>query len=64
MTDLEMMETTEKEPSLEGATSEELARAIYDILDNKKARDLMMRAPSKVSEEQLKDVHIELENDV
>ena len=40
MTELEMMETTEKEPSLEGATSAELAEAIYEILDNKKARDL------------------------
>jgi ribosome-associated protein len=38
MTDIEMME--EKEKSLEGATSKELAEAIYDILDNKKARDL------------------------
>ena len=40
MTDLEFMELTEKEPSLEGATSKELAEAIYDILDNKKARDV------------------------
>ena len=38
MTDLETMEI--KEPSLEGATSAELAEAIYDILDNKKAKDL------------------------
>ena len=38
MTDIEMME--EKETSLEGVTSKELAEAIYDILDNKKARDL------------------------
>ena len=40
MTELEIMEQTEKEPSLEGATSAELAEAIYEILDNKKARDL------------------------
>ena len=38
MTDIEMME--EKEKSLEGVTSKELAEAIYEILDNKKARDL------------------------
>ena len=38
MTDIEMME--EKETSLEGVSSKELAEAIYDILDNKKARDL------------------------
>ncbi len=38
MTDLEMME--EKEKSLEGVSSKELAEAIYEILDNKKARDL------------------------
>ena len=40
MTELEIMETTEKEPSLENATPAELAEAIYNILDNKKARDL------------------------
>lgn len=40
MTDLEFMETKEKEPSLEGATPAQLAEAIYDILDNKKARDV------------------------
>ena len=40
MTELEMMEAKEKEPSLERATSAELAEAIYDILDNKKARDV------------------------
>lgn len=38
MTDIEIME--EKEKSLEGVTSKELAEAIYEILDNKKARDL------------------------
>ena len=36
MTDIEVME----EKSLEGVTSKELAEAIYEILDNKKARDL------------------------
>ena len=40
MTDIEMME--EKETSLEGVSSKELAEAIYEILDNKKARDLKM----------------------
>ena len=40
MTELEFLETTEKEPSLEGASPAELAEAIYNILDNKKARDL------------------------
>ena len=38
MTDIEIME--EKEKSLEGVTSKELAEAIYEILDNKKAKDL------------------------
>ena len=38
MTDIETMEV--KETSLEGATSKELAEAIYEILDNKKAKDL------------------------
>ena len=38
MTDLETMEI--KETSLEGATAAELAEAIYEILDNKKAKDL------------------------
>ena len=33
-------------------------REIIAFPKNKKARDLLMRAPSKVSEEQLKDVHI------
>ena len=40
MTEFEILETTEKEPSLEGASPAELAEAIYNILDNKKARDL------------------------
>ncbi len=35
-------------------------REIIAFPKNKKARDLLMRAPSVVSEEQLKDVHIEL----
>ena len=38
MTELEIMET--KEPSLEGVSSKELADAIYEILDNKKAKDV------------------------
>ena len=36
-------------------------REVIAFPKNKKARDLLMRAPSKVSEEQLKDVHIRLE---
>ena len=36
-------------------------REVIAFPKNKKARDLLMRAPSKVSEEQLKDVHIKLE---
>ena len=40
MTDIEILENEVKETSLEGVTSKELAEAIYDILDNKKARDL------------------------
>ena len=40
MTELEFLDTTEKEPSLEGSSPAELAEAIYNILDNKKARDL------------------------
>ena len=35
-------------------------REIIAFPKNKKARDLLMRAPSVVSEQQLKDVHIEL----
>lgn len=35
-------------------------REIIAFPKNKRARDLLMRAPSVVSEEQLKDVHIEL----
>ena len=33
-------------------------REVIAFPKNKKARDLLMRAPSKVSEQQLKDVHI------
>ena len=35
-------------------------REIIAFPKNKKARDLLMRAPSQVTEQQLKDVHIEL----
>ncbi|MCI8965847.1 MAG: aspartate--tRNA ligase [Clostridia bacterium] len=45
---------------------EENIREVIAFPKNKKARDLLMRAPSKVSEEQLRDVHIKLnleEND-
>lgn len=38
-------------------------REVIAFPKNKKARDLLMRAPSKVSEEQLKDVHIKLDLD-
>ena len=36
-------------------------REIIAFPKNKKARDLLMRAPSKVSKQQLKDVHIKLD---
>ena len=36
-------------------------REVIAFPKNKKARDLLMRAPSKVSSEQLKDVHIKLD---
>ena len=36
-------------------------REVIAFPKNKKARDLLMRAPSKVSEQQLKDVHIKLD---
>jgi len=39
-------------------------REVIAFPKNKKARDLLMRAPSRVSEEQLKDVHIKLEKTV
>ena len=35
-------------------------REVIAFPKNKRARDLLMRAPSKVSEEQLKDVHIKI----
>ena len=38
-------------------------REIIAFPKNKKARDLLMRAPSVVSEQQLKDVHIQLRRD-
>lgn len=37
-------------------------REIIAFPKNKKARDLLMHAPSSVSEQQLKDVHIKLDN--
>ena len=40
---------------------EDNLRGVIAFPKNKKARDLLMRAPSKVSEEQLKDVHIKLD---
>ena len=36
-------------------------REVIAFPKNKRARDLLMRAPSKVSEDQLKDVHIKLD---
>ena len=36
-------------------------REVIAFPKNKKARDLLMRAPSKVSDDQLKDVHIKLD---
>ena len=38
-------------------------REVIAFPKNKKARDLLMRAPSKVTEEQLKDVHIKIDTD-
>ena len=40
---------------------EDNIREVIAFPKNKKARDLLMRAPSKVTEEQLKDVHIKLD---
>lgn len=41
--------------------NEDNLRQVIAFPKNKKARDLLMRAPSVVSEEQLKDVHIKLD---
>lgn len=41
-------------------TNEDNLREIIAFPKNKKARDVLMNAPSKVTEEQLKDVHIKL----
>ena len=41
-------------------TNEDNLREIIAFPKNKKARDVLMGAPSKVAEEQLKDVHIKL----
>ena len=38
-------------------------REIIAFPKNKKARDLLMRAPSVVNEQQLKDVHIAIRNE-
>ena len=38
-------------------------REIIAFPKNKRARDLLMRAPSAVSEKQLEDVHIQLRNE-
>jgi len=42
---------------------EDNIRNVIAFPKNKKARDLLMRAPSKVTEAQLKDVHIKLDLD-
>ena len=42
---------------------EDNIREVVAFPKNKKARDVLMRAPSKVSEQQLKDVHIKLDLD-
>ena len=42
---------------------EDNIREVIAFPKNKKARDLLMRAPSRVTEEQLKDVHIKLDLD-
>ena len=36
-------------------------REVIAFPKNKKARDVMMNAPSRVEEQQLKDVHIKIE---
>ena len=40
---------------------EDNIREVIAFPKNKKARDLLMKAPSTVSKEQLKDVHIKLD---
>ncbi len=40
--------------------NEENLREIIAFPKNKKARDLLMRAPSKVTKEQLEEVHIQI----
>ena len=42
-------------------TDSQNIREVIAFPKNKKARDLLMRAPSKITEEQLKDVHIKLD---
>ena len=42
---------------------EDNIREVIAFPKNKKARDLLMRAPSVVTEEQLKDVHIKVEKE-
>ena len=42
---------------------EDNIREVVAFPKNKKARDVLMRAPSKVSEQQLKDVHIKIDID-
>ncbi len=41
--------------------NEENLRQVIAFPKNKKARDLLMRAPNKVSPEQIRDVHIKLD---
>ena len=42
---------------------EDNIREVVAFPKNKKARDVLMRAPSNVSEQQLKDVHIKIDID-
>ena len=42
-------------------TNSQNIREIIAFPKNKKARDLLMRAPSKVTKQQLKDVHIKID---
>ena len=43
------------------AANSDTIREVIAFPKNKKARDLLMRAPSKVTEQQLKDVHIKID---